>query len=271
MRAAGGSSRCRASRRSRASRSSRSAPARCPAFCVDVKPRKSSDVSGIRSAPGMPAATAICFGSDCSPSKPPPAKPRRIDVSVEELRSREERFVASSMWSRVSVRSRIATSFDSSRVSVGIAREAAARRSSTGLPARRSCGRWRARRVGDEPVEVRAVPRRPSRRARPATARSRASSPASVLLELALRVARGRRGRRSTCAVRISWCSGGTSTSTSFDCDDADAVEQVLLRAARRRPSARCGEPTARAGRRARRSRPRRRRRRRRRRGPASA
>ena len=31
-------------------------------FCVEVKPRKSCALSGIRSAPGMPARIAICFG-----------------------------------------------------------------------------------------------------------------------------------------------------------------------------------------------------------------
>ena len=35
-----------------------------PAFCVEVKPRNSSAFSGISSAPGTPAAIAICFGSD---------------------------------------------------------------------------------------------------------------------------------------------------------------------------------------------------------------
>ena len=50
-----------------------------PAFCVDVNPRKSSEFSGIRSAPGTPAAMAICFGSERPPSKPPPAVTTQIE------------------------------------------------------------------------------------------------------------------------------------------------------------------------------------------------
>ena len=68
-------------RRSRASRGSRSSTGRGPAFCVDVKPRNSSAPSGMSSAPSMPAASAICFGSPTPPSKPPPTKPFRMLVT----------------------------------------------------------------------------------------------------------------------------------------------------------------------------------------------
>ena len=79
----------RGSRRSRASRSSRSARAPCPAFCVEVKPRKSSDVSGIRSAPGICAASAIFFGSDCRAVEAAAGEPAADRRELEELRVAE--------------------------------------------------------------------------------------------------------------------------------------------------------------------------------------
>jgi len=151
-----------------------------------VKPRKSSEVSGIRSAPGTPAASAICFGSERAPSNPPPAKPRLIDVSVKSFESRI-RFVASSMWPRTSERSRIATSFASSRVSPGSLWNRIAS-SSTDRFARRSCGRRRAAAPGTEPVEVRQPPG--DRHAEPSgRGRVVALEPREQVLELALRVA----------------------------------------------------------------------------------
>ena len=80
---------------------------------VEVKPRKSSASGGIRSAPGTPAATASLLGS------PPPAKPRRTVVFVSTPRSSNSAFSAAAIASRLSLRSRTATSFCSSSVSSG--------------------------------------------------------------------------------------------------------------------------------------------------------
>ncbi len=46
----------------------------CVSRCVEVNPRKSWEPSGIRSAPWIPAALAICFGSPGPPENPPPLK-----------------------------------------------------------------------------------------------------------------------------------------------------------------------------------------------------
>jgi hypothetical protein len=77
-----------------------------PAFCVDVKPRKSSAVSGMSSAPPIPAAIAICFGRLWLPSN----RPRE---AAADARDREEPFVssksaedASAMKSTLSLRRR---------------------------------------------------------------------------------------------------------------------------------------------------------------------
>ena len=90
-----------------------------PAFCVEVKPRKSSEPSGIRNEPGTCAATAIFFGSPCPPWKPPPAKPLRMLVTSKMPRSWKIDFEPSAMWSSRSLRSSTATSFASRIVSGG--------------------------------------------------------------------------------------------------------------------------------------------------------
>src|SRR5439155_796572 len=107
---------------------------------------KSSAVSGIRSAPGTPAASAIRFGSERAPSKPPPAKPRRrlVTCSTSLPRSRE---TASSTCARTSERTRIATSFSSRTVSGGSDGNFSVGRSAA-LRARRSCGACRAHASG---------------------------------------------------------------------------------------------------------------------------
>ena len=142
-----------------------------PAFCVDVKPRKSSEVSGIRSAPGICAACASCFGSERPPSKPPPAKPRRIDVSLKSFGRADPLLGVVDVRAGRRERSRIARSFCSSTRIRRVAREA------LGVEQRRLVGaavvRQQALRcAGDEPLEV----RRPHATVTPspaATARSR--------------------------------------------------------------------------------------------------
>ena len=158
-------------------------------------------------APRAPSASAASW----LPSKPPPAKPRRIVVNVnsfvvaEPLRSRRRCARAASR------RSRIATSFDSSTVSAGslwnrtrveqhrLSRPAVVRQSAC------RCGR-------DEPPEVRQAPRdrdaEAGRRRRVVAARGR-RAPARASLCASRRSA----GPTATRAVTISWWSGGTSTS----------------------------------------------------------
>ena len=135
--------------------------ARGPAFCVDVKPRNSSAVSGIRSAPGTPAAVAICFGRLFAPSKPPPTNPLRMLVTRKMPSSSSNSvFAPSSMWSRRSLRRSTATWFSSSRVSAGSLGKRIASASARTVffwvaVARRSTGRWRAAWPRDVAVEVR--------------------------------------------------------------------------------------------------------------------
>ena len=191
-------------------------PAPCPRFCVEVKPRKSSDVSGIRSAPGICAASAICFGSDWPPSKPPPAKPRRIDVTWKSFESRM-RFVGV-----VDVVARRRSAAGSRRRSARAAcrrdRSGSARASSsTGLPARRSCGSRRCAASGTNrskygsPQATRDA--EPGRRRRVVARRGRRAARSSSRCA-------SRRSPRPTAtrAVTISWWSGGTSTSTPSEC-----------------------------------------------------
>ena len=87
--------------------------------CVDVKPRKSSEPSGMRSAPGTPAAVAISFGSPLPPSIWP-AKPLRMLVTASAPFIRSAISVAAArMFSSLSLRKRNATSLSSSSVSWG--------------------------------------------------------------------------------------------------------------------------------------------------------
>ena len=76
-----------------------------PAFCVEVKPRKSSALSGIRSAPPTPAAKAIRFGRLWPPSKPPPAKPRLMLVGRQKSSLSTSCLAPSAIAARLSERS----------------------------------------------------------------------------------------------------------------------------------------------------------------------
>ena len=108
--------------------------------CVDVKPRKSSEPSGMRSAPGTPAAVAISFGSPLPPSIWP-AKPLRMLVTASAPFIRSAISVAAArMCSSLSLRKRNATSFSSSSVSSGSLGKRIASNSAR-LRARRSNGR----------------------------------------------------------------------------------------------------------------------------------
>ena len=196
-----------------------------PAFCVEVKPRKSSAVSGIRSAPGICAAVAISFGSERLPSKPPPAKPRRVDVTRKSF-DVWRRFAASAMWARTSERSRIATSFASSRVSAGRSGSARRRRAPACLRGGRRAAaspRRRGRAGGST-----AAPTRASRRAPPATPGSRRRSRRAA--------ARARRARAEVGPVGADGRGEDLVVQRRHEHedavrgDDADAVEQVLLR-----------------------------------------
>ena len=89
-----------------------------PAFCVEVKPRNSSEVCGTRSAPGTPAASAIRFGRLMPPSNPPPAKPIRTLVGSRKS-SASSLLAPSATASLSSLRSRKATSFASRTTSRG--------------------------------------------------------------------------------------------------------------------------------------------------------
>ncbi len=118
-----------------------------PDRCVEVKPRKSSAVSGIRSAPLIPAATAIRFGSERPPSKPPPANPRRIDVTSSDDRRAEP------VDRVVDVLERVRAQQDRRRRFARapcrrVAREAERVDERAACPARRSHGRCRAHAAG---------------------------------------------------------------------------------------------------------------------------
>ena len=100
--------------------------------------------------------------------------------------------------------------------------------SSAGLPARRSYGRCVCAAAGHEPVEVREPPgdgdAEPGRRRRVVGV-----EPGEHALERRLRVLQLRPVARRARAVITSWCSGGTSTSTSFCVTTFDPLEQMLL------------------------------------------
>ena len=145
------------------------------------------------------------------PSKPPPAKPRRIDVNVKSFESPEP------LRRVLDVRAHVGAEQDRDvvllepRVRGSLGNRTAS--TSTGSPARRSCGRSACRCVGDEPAEVRQPPRdrdaEPGRRRRVLARRGRRAA-ARALACASPRSARS----AATRAVTISWWSGGTSTST---------------------------------------------------------
>ena len=136
-----------------------------PAFCVDVKPRNSSAVSGIRSAPGTPAAVAICFGRLFEPWNPPPTNPLRMLVTRKmSARSVEQRLRAV-LDVRRGGRCEAGRRHGSPRAACragrsgsGSRRPARARSSSAAAVARLSTGRWRAAWRGHVAVEVRHAP-----------------------------------------------------------------------------------------------------------------
>ena len=210
---------------------------------VDVKPRKSSAPSGISSAPRTPAAMASFRGSE------PPTNPRRRLVTCRRpLLGR--RSSASSMWARRSLRSRIATSLRLEHRALRVAREAAGveQRGLAGPPVERQVRTGRSR---DEPPEVRQAPRdgdaEPGGRRRVVGV-----EPGEQVLERAARVgevaAVDEEARRHDLVVQ--------RRHEHLDpvlAHDADALEEMLLRAAaspRPAPAA-----ARRAGRRARRAR----------------
>ena len=128
------------------------------------EPRKSSDRSGMRSAPGIPAAMAIFFGRLCPPSKPPPANPLRMLVGSKAPRRSNNSFAPSSMWTRLSLRRRNATSFCSRIVAFGsLGKRIGVEHAATGFPfafeARPSSGQVPGGRTGDVAPEVGQSPR----------------------------------------------------------------------------------------------------------------
>ena len=250
----------RAGRRSRASRGSRSCPARGPAVCVEVKPRKSSDVSGIRSAPGTPAAIAIRFGRLCA----------AVEAAAGEAAPDRRRLEAGRARRRAPARRRGCCR--ASRCAAARRRRSASRTVSSGrsgsgsrraarvLPARRSCGRCSPAWPRDEPLEVRQAPRdgdaEPGgRRREPALELARARTRARLRGAQVVRVGAAHARRHDLVVERRH------DDLDAVVGDDAQPVEQVLLR--RQAGAAGARRRRRRAGRRARRCRPRRARRRR--------
>ena len=191
------------------------ARARGPCDCVDVKPRKSSAVSGISSAPGICAAIAIFFGRLWPPPKPPPAKPLRIDVTSNSAAARRtapgrvgdvvERVAA--QQHATSFSSRIAESGSLGKRRAASSASPCARAGRTAACSRHAPGTSRSK-YGSPHATVTPSPAgvgsklalQPGER-RP---RARAARP------------RGREASTFTRAVTTSWWSGGTETSTSL-------------------------------------------------------
>ena len=119
----------------------------------------------MRSAPGTPAAIAICFGRLREPSKPPPANPLRMLVTRNiPSSSSNSAFEPSAIESSESPRRSTATSFSSSTRLRRVAGEADRRSPAprTRLSGRRRRARVdrqvRARLAGHVPPEVRQPP-----------------------------------------------------------------------------------------------------------------
>src|SRR3954452_10133870 len=220
-------------------------PGPSPARCVEVKPRKSSDVSGIRSAPGTPALIAICLGNEEPPSNPPPAKPRRRLLhsssdasrrpgrgSAPQPRDLEQRRFPQAGEGVVDVVADVAAEEDGDVVLledglVGVAREPP-RLEQHGLLGAEVVREGAVRLVGDEALEVRQPPRdgdaEPCRRRRVVVL-----EPAEDVLQRPLRLEErsrvGRHARGDDLVVQRRH-----EYLDAVVVHDPDAFEQVLLR-----------------------------------------